>query len=128
MSEPTRPPTRPVLASDAEREAVVARLHTAVGEGRLTAAEVGDRVAAVCAARYRSELAGPVADLPDRDGATAGPPSWEALWAQLLWRARVALDGPQSAHPKARQRRFVAVLAGLAVLWTLLWVVLGAVA
>jgi hypothetical protein len=130
MSEPTPPPTRPVLASDAEREAVIARLHTAVGEGRLTADEAGERIATVHTARYRAELAGPVADLPVEmgpvaAGAGSGPPSWEVLWAALLWRARVALDGPRT-HPTPRRQRVGAVLAGLAVLWTVLWVALGA--
>ncbi|NMO88530.1 DUF1707 domain-containing protein [Actinomycetospora sp. TBRC 11914] len=120
-------PDRGTRASDAEREAVVVRLHAAVGEGRLTADEAGDRMAAVYAARYREELAAPVADLPGTGAAASGPPSWEALWALLLWRARVVLDGPQAAQPGARQERVVAVLAGLAVLWTVLWVLLGAV-
>ena len=129
MAGPTRSPARPaVRASDSEREAVVARLHTAVGEGRLTADEAGDRIAAVYAARFRSELGAPVADLPENGTvplATSGPLPWEVLWAQLLWRARVVLDGPAAARPTPRQQRLVAVLAGLAVLWTTAWMLLG---
>jgi hypothetical protein len=127
MSEPTRPPAHPVgvLASDAEREAVVVRLHAAVGEGRLTATEAGDRIAAVYATRYRTDLVAPVADLPVDGVVASGPPSWQVLWAQLLWRARVVLDGPQATHPTPRQQRLVAVLSGLAAVWTTLWVLLG---
>ncbi|HEY2191786.1 MAG TPA: DUF1707 domain-containing protein [Actinomycetospora sp.] len=128
---------RGLRASDAEREAVVVRLHRAVGEGRLTAEEAGDRIAAVYDARFRAELACPVADLPATGAPVPGPLSWEgrpwegplswqALWAQLLWRARTVLDGPGAACPTARQQRLVALLAGLAVLWTTIWVVLGA--
>lgn len=53
-----------VLASDAERDAVVARLNEAVREGRLTLTEFADRSAAVYAARKRSELDQFVRDLP----------------------------------------------------------------
>lgn len=138
---------RGLRASDAEREAVVVRLHRAVGEGRLTAEEAGDRIATVYGARFRAELAGPVADLPATGAPVAGPVLWEglsweglswerrpwegpltwqALWAQLLWRARTVLDGARAACPTPRQQRLVALLAGLAVLWTTIWVVLGA--
>ena len=127
MPEPTQPVVR---ASDAEREAVVAALHRAVGEGRLTADEAGDRVATVYVARFRAELAGSLADLPDTRG-PASPPmsdplSWQALWTQLVWRARVVLDGPAATRPTPRQQRLVAAVVGLAVLWTLIWVLLGA--
>lgn len=54
-----------VRASDAEREAVVARLGSAVGEGRLTLEEFGDRVSAVYAARTKGELVPYTQDLPD---------------------------------------------------------------
>jgi hypothetical protein len=127
VPEPTHPAVR---ASDAEREAVVAALQRAVGEGRLTADEAGDRIAAVYAARFRTELAGPLADLPDTRGpasaTTSDPLSWEALWTQLIWRARVVLDGPAATRPTPRQQRLVAALTGLALLWTVIWVLLGA--
>jgi hypothetical protein len=58
-----------VRASDAEREAVVARLGGAVGEGRLTLEEFSDRVSAVYAARTKAELVPFTQDLP----ATAAP-------------------------------------------------------
>lgn len=53
-----------VRASDAEREAVVARLGSAVGEGRLTLEEFSDRVSAVYAARTKGELVPFTQDLP----------------------------------------------------------------
>jgi DUF1707 SHOCT-like domain len=122
MSEPDQV----MRASDAEREAVVARLHHAVGEGRLTADEAGDRIAAVYGARFRAELHGPVADLP-AGGPAAGAPSWPELWAQLVWRARMVLDGPGAGRPTPGQQRLAAVLLASAALWTALWVLLGAV-
>lgn len=113
-------------ASDAEREAVVARLHHAVGEGRLTADEAGERIAAVYAARFRAELRAPLADLP-AGGYAAAAPSWQELWAQLVWRARAVLDGPGTGRPTRVQQRLAAVLLAAAALWTSMWVVLGAV-
>ena len=43
-----RPPA--LRASDADREATVSRLETAVGEGRIDLDEFGQRVEAACAA------------------------------------------------------------------------------
>ncbi|MFD2091959.1 DUF1707 domain-containing protein [Blastococcus deserti] len=55
----------PVLrASDADREAVVARLQTALGEGRIDLDEFGQRAGAAYAAVTRAELDLLVADLP----------------------------------------------------------------
>jgi hypothetical protein len=51
-------------ASDAEREAVVARLRHAAGEGRLTVEELAERVDAAYAAKTRAELEPLTADLP----------------------------------------------------------------
>ena len=53
-----------VRASDAEREAVVTRLQTAVGEGRIDLDEFGQRVEAVYAAVTVADLDGLLADLP----------------------------------------------------------------
>ncbi len=50
--------------ADADRERVVARLHTAVSEGRLTLPEFEDRVSGVLAARTFGEIEPYVADLP----------------------------------------------------------------
>ncbi|MGY1741615.1 MULTISPECIES: DUF1707 domain-containing protein [unclassified Blastococcus] len=61
-------PTPVVRASDADREAVVARLQTALTEGRIDVDEFGERAAAAHGAVTTAELAELVADLP---GATA---------------------------------------------------------
>ncbi|MCO1577457.1 DUF1707 domain-containing protein [Crossiella sp. SN42] len=56
--------TRPVVRiSDQEREAAVARLNTAVADGRLTWPEHNDRLAKAYAARTAAELAPVLADL-----------------------------------------------------------------
>ena len=57
-----RPPA--VRASDADREAVVTRLQSAVGEGRIDLDEFGQRADAAYAAVTRAELDLLVADLP----------------------------------------------------------------
>jgi hypothetical protein len=56
--------------SDADREAAAQRLHTAMGEGRITLTELEDRLGAVYAARTFAELEPPLADLP---GAAIAP-------------------------------------------------------
>lgn len=55
-----------VLASDAEREQAIVRLHDACGEGRLTLEEFSERVQLVIGARTRGQLAPITADLPAR--------------------------------------------------------------
>jgi len=58
-------PARPVVrASDAEREATVTRLQTAVGEGRIDLDEFGQRVDAAYTATTTDELDALLADLP----------------------------------------------------------------
>ncbi|WP_419994615.1 DUF1707 SHOCT-like domain-containing protein [Streptomyces boninensis] len=51
-------------ASHAERDRVVEVLRVAAGDGRLTGAELDERVGAALAARTQGELAGLTADLP----------------------------------------------------------------
>ena len=80
MSEPEQPRGE-VLASDAEREEVAARLSRAVGEGRLTLAEFSERVGRAHTARTRAELAPITADLP----APAQPPVAAAAPARTSW-------------------------------------------
>jgi hypothetical protein len=53
-----------IRASDAEREAIVARLNTATTEGRLSLAEFSERTQLAYAALTREDLARLVADLP----------------------------------------------------------------
>ena len=66
--EPTQQPT--VRVSDADREATVARLENALGEGRITVDEFRQRAEAAYAAVTRAELEPLLADLP----ADAPPP------------------------------------------------------
>lgn len=56
--------SRGIRISDADREHAAQRLHTAMAEGRITFAELDERLAVVYAARYADELAVPLADLP----------------------------------------------------------------
>lgn len=62
------------LMADADRERVVARLNTAVSEGRLTLPEFEDRISGVLAARTFGEIEPYVADLPGTRS-VAVPPS-----------------------------------------------------
>lgn len=62
---PSERATRPELrASDRERDQVVEILQVAAGDGRLTAAELDERLDAALSARTMGELAGLTADLP----------------------------------------------------------------
>jgi hypothetical protein len=56
-----------VRASDAEREQTVARLQDAFADGRLSQAELEERVAAAYAARTTAELSELTADLPAQE-------------------------------------------------------------
>jgi hypothetical protein len=56
--------TPDLRASDADRDAAIARLRDAAGEGRLTLDELTERVEAATAARTQGELATLTADLP----------------------------------------------------------------
>jgi hypothetical protein len=55
---------RELRASDAEREAVIERLHQAFTEGRITMSEFDERVRSACAAKTMGDLEGLTADLP----------------------------------------------------------------
>lgn len=81
--------------SDAEREAVVARLGDACGEGRISLDEFTDRTDAVYAARTRGELARVTADLP-----APGSPTIPAV--------RPSTGGAVAGRP----RRRTAILSG----------------
>lgn len=125
-------PAAPRLrASDAERADIVARLHHALGEGRLDLAETEVRVTAVYAARYRDELDPLLDDLPETGAPPRdGPPTWGAIWTMLVWRARLAVlgGGAGNTSPTGRQRRTAAVLLVVAVGWALVCAFLGAAA
>ena len=57
-----------LLASDADRDRVADRLRTAAGEGRLTPAELEQRLETAFSARTEAELEPLVADLPAPGG------------------------------------------------------------
>jgi Domain of unknown function (DUF1707) len=57
-----------VLASDVERERAIEELRTHYTAGRLTPAELEERVAAVCGARRRADIARAFESLPRRRG------------------------------------------------------------
>ena len=63
MSEDPAGPSG-VRAGDADREATVTRLQTALGEGRISLQEFGDRASVAYAATTTAELDALLADLP----------------------------------------------------------------
>jgi hypothetical protein len=67
-----QPPAPALRASDADRERTVDILRVAAGDGRLTAAELDERVEVALTARTAAELAALTADLPATPG-LAGP-------------------------------------------------------
>jgi hypothetical protein len=118
-----------IRASDPEREQVVARLHAAVGEGRLSLDEAEERITAVYAVRYREDLTSVVGDLPADDMATAagdGPPLWSTLWKGAVWRGLRALHGHPVPRPTPPQSRAAALTMVAAVLLFVAFVLLGA--
>jgi hypothetical protein len=60
----SRPPADPVWASDADRERVVASLRDHFAEGRLTRAELDERLTVALSTRTASDLRRLMADLP----------------------------------------------------------------
>lgn len=119
------PDTAP-RASDAERTDAVARLHAALGAGRLDLAEIDERVAAAYAARHRHELAALLTDLPHDDVAFTDAPSWAMLWTLLVWRARATVGGAVGPRPNRAQHRNAALVTALAVAWVVVCAVVGA--
>ncbi|MFC6021470.1 DUF1707 domain-containing protein [Plantactinospora solaniradicis] len=71
MSGDVVPSRREVRMSDADRESVIARLNTAVAEGRLTLSEFEERVDGVLYARTYGDVEPFVADLPAATPAAA---------------------------------------------------------
>ncbi|RZT84658.1 uncharacterized protein DUF1707 [Pseudonocardia sediminis] len=61
--------------SDADREVAAQRLHTALGEGRITLVELEERLDVVYAAKTFAQLRPPLADLPGAGPAPAGVPA-----------------------------------------------------
>jgi len=85
-------PAPVIRASDGDREAVAAQLNEAVGDGRLTLEEFGERLDRAYAARTRSALAPLTADLP-AIGPVHGPEKLRRVMLGIFWDSRRA--GPQ---------------------------------
>lgn len=115
--------------SHAERAETIERLQQALVEGRLDLAETDERVSAALAARYDSDLQPLLADLPPQGPAPDRAPSWSALCAAAVWRARMLVLGAEvagDAAPTPQQCRSAALLAALALVWMLVCSVAGA--
>lgn len=71
--DPDRPSTHRLRASDADRERIAGVLHEAIVEGRLTIAELDERLAQTYRAATLGDLVPMVADLPGHDAALMLP-------------------------------------------------------
>ncbi len=74
------------LASDAERERVLAALQRHCADGRLTPAELADRVERVLQARTLGELYALTSDLPELPVVEAPRASLRPAWRRRRWR------------------------------------------
>jgi Domain of unknown function (DUF1707) len=108
-SNPTGPsnPTG-IRASDAEREAVAARLRDAATAGFLTLAEADERQAAAYAAVTRDELVPLTVDLPTAQEPATPPERWR---------------GPLSAGARRRLAVHAAIVGFLAVFLVTRWAI-----
>ncbi|SFW85705.1 DUF1707 SHOCT-like domain-containing protein [Amycolatopsis australiensis] len=116
-----------IRCSDAERERVRAALYAAAGEGRLTMAEVEDRLGQLERLRFRHELAALTADLPvaEADETTGWRPVLAAARRALL--ADLAILLGRAAEPvPGRRRRLLAAVAGVVGLLMVAAVLLSA--
>lgn len=76
-----------IRASDAERDRTLALLHRHFADGRLTLAELEERIAGACEARTRGQLRALIADLPvdlQAPRRQAAGTDWRIL-CLLLW-------------------------------------------
>jgi hypothetical protein len=119
-----------IRASDAEREQTIARLHAAVGEGRLRLDEAEERVSTVYGMRFREQLPAVLADLPgDREQVHLSgdaPPGWRSIWESVVWHGMQTLQGRPVPRPAPRDSVAAARVVIAAVLLFVLSVVLGA--
>jgi Domain of unknown function (DUF1707)/Cell wall-active antibiotics response 4TMS YvqF len=100
-AEPYEP--RKLRASDADRERVAQVLHTALAEGRLTVAELQERLDSVYAAKTLGELEPVTRDLPGHTDLVPRPPAgpaWPSVSTAPTGPARLAANMP--ASPDAR--------------------------
>jgi hypothetical protein len=97
--------------SDADREAAVARLRVAGGEGRLTLEELAERVELADAARTRGDLDALTADLPATSAVAPppAPPGKDRRWI-------VAIMGGETRKGRwrpSRRTNAIAVMGGI---------------
>ncbi|SEF37767.1 protein of unknown function [Amycolatopsis pretoriensis] len=120
MSENAPGTTAPegIRCSDAEREQVRAALYAAAGEGRLTMAEVEERLGRLEELRYRHELAALTTDLPVVEQRT--PVGWRQIVtaAGTALAAEFAVLRGRAPEPTPGRRRvllIITVLIGLLI-------------
>lgn len=80
-------------ASDGDRDRVLVRLHTAYAEGRLTEAELDERIDHALAARTQADLAEVSSDLPDAQAAGAPAERGPAGRFQMAYKSTVRRTG-----------------------------------
>jgi len=118
--------------SDADREAVTARLRDHFAEGRLTTAELDERVSAALSAKTFGELRSLTADLPGPvpvPPRTAAQPHGGGHWGDPRW-GDTRRGGPRwGGPPWGRRRPPVLLFLVLALLLTVAtgggWVLFG---
>ncbi|HWG62033.1 MAG TPA: DUF1707 domain-containing protein [Streptosporangiaceae bacterium] len=96
-----------VLVSDAERDAVAARLRDHFAAGRLSSAEFQDRLDAAYAARSDRDLTMLTADLPHDAGAGFARVRYSrgsGPWPRGYRPQRSPAQGPQTQRPRRRSR------------------------
>ena len=91
--------------SDAERERVTDQLAEHHAAGRLTLAELDERLSAALSSRTRDELAAPLADLPTQPPRPASATSRTPSVATIGWRTHLG--------------SYLALIAGLWLIWAL---------
>ncbi|GAA4088083.1 DUF1707 domain-containing protein [Actinomadura miaoliensis] len=101
---PAQPSGSSQRASDRDRDERLVRLHTAFAEGRLTEAELDERIDLVLAARTYADLDRLTADLPGTDGAAPGGPVPAAPRARVV-PGRTGLAGRWQMAYKSSVRR-----------------------
>ena len=104
----SRHDAQPVLASDREREETTRIVSQAIGEGRLSVEEGGQRIDSVLRSRHRHELTSLVADLPPAVSASTPVISAALRFALLAVAANAVLAAV-----------LVQAVAGLWELWPL---------
>ncbi|GLW62425.1 hypothetical protein Arub01_06690 [Actinomadura rubrobrunea] len=103
---PVHTPRSSMRASDRDRDERLVLLHTAYAEGRLTEAELDERIDQVLAARTYADLDRLTADLPDAgDGACPARPAADGPRSRVVPGPRTGLAGRWQMAYKSDVRR-----------------------